>query len=80
MVKLRWVRLLDLQEHPHGGHLMERGFHLSKLDEGDSKTPNVNPVVVGLIPKCFAGDNLRSHPVRGPYEGVPLLVVLLVLG
>ena len=79
MVQLWWVRLLDLKEHPHGGHLMERGFHLSELDQGDSKAPNVNPVVVGLVPKCLAGNHLRSHPVRCPYEGVPLLVVLLVL-
>ena len=79
MVKLWWVRLLDLEEHPHGGHLMERGFHLSELDEGDSKTPDVDSVVVRLVPKRFAGNNLRSHPVWRPYEGVSFLVVLLVL-
>ena len=80
MVKLWWVGLLDLEEDPHWGHFVEGGFHLSKLDEGDSKAPNVNSVVIRLVPKSLAGDDLRGHPVGRPYEGVPLLVVLLVLG
>ena len=37
-------------------------------------------LVVGLVPERLAQDHLGGHPVGRPDEGVPLLVVLLVLG
>jgi len=59
---------------------VEGGLHLSKLDEGDPQTPDVNSVIVGLVPERLTGHHFRGHPVGRSDEGVPLLVVLLVLG
>ena len=42
VVQPRRVGLLDLEQHAHGSHLVERGLHLSKLYQGHAQTPNIN--------------------------------------
>ena len=42
VVQPRRVGLLDLEQHAHGSHLVERGLHLSKLYQGHTQTPNIN--------------------------------------
>ena len=62
MIKSWWIRLLYLEKNSHGRHLMERRFHLGKLDHGDTQAPHVNLIekVVGQsvsqsdILSCFS--------------------------
>ena len=42
VVQPRRVGLLDLEQHAHGSHLVERGLHLSKLYQGHAQTPNID--------------------------------------
>ena len=42
VVQPRRVGLLDLEQHAHGSHLVERGLHLSKLYQGHAQAPNIN--------------------------------------